>query len=207
MAELRASDVDPAVPRLDAALRPSDGGIDLSRREPLPGTTMPLTVRPDGLPAAIVAERPYLAPAIGLDVPELSDLHRVLAGQVIVTARLPNGKLADASGLQVRAPARPALPRRLDARPWASSWVDGVPTLRVWAPTAHQVHLLLWESGRSLEDGPSGVRHDRARSTAPGPSAATARGGTPATCTRSRCTRPAFDRVVENRVTDPYSVA
>ena len=196
--------VDPA--SLDWLLHAAPGGrIDLSRREPFPWDSVPLTVRPDGLPAAIVAERPYLAPAIGLDVPELPDLHRVLAGQVIVTAHHRSGKLAEASGLQAAPLMDLLFPAALDAT-LGASWSCGVPTLRVWAPTARSVVLLLWPTGTSLQDQPERLPLRRADD-----GTWAVRGDASWRDARYLYAvtvyAPAFDRVVENRVTDPYSVA
>ncbi|MBK8462343.1 MAG: pullulanase-type alpha-1,6-glucosidase [Nigerium sp.] len=182
-----------------------DGRIDLGRREPFPWESVPLTVRPEGLPAAIVAERPYLAHAIGLDVPPLPDLRRLLAGQVIVTAQHRSGKLAEASGLQVAPLIDLLFPDALEAT-LGAEWSDGVPTLRVWAPTARSVTLLLWPVGVSLQDVPERLRlrpaSDGTWSVRGDASWRDARYLYAVTVYA-----PAFDRVVENRVTDPYSVA
>ncbi len=182
-----------------------DGRIDLGRREPFPWDGVPLTVRPDGLPAAIVAERPYLANAIGLDVPPLPDLRRILAGQVIVTAQHRSGRLAEASGLQAAPLMDLLFPGALDAT-LGASWADGVPTLRVWAPTARSVALLLWPTGTSLQDRPERLPLSRADD-----GTWVVRGDLSWRDARYLYAvtvyAPAFDRVVENRVTDPYSVA
>ena len=85
------------------------------------------------------------------------------------------------------------------------TWVDGRPVLRVWAPTAHQVELLLWEVGRSLEDAPERVvmtaDADGTWSTTGHANWKDARYLYAVTVFA-----PSFGRVVENRVTDPYSI-
>ncbi|MFT3875787.1 MAG: pullulanase-type alpha-1,6-glucosidase [Propioniciclava sp.] len=197
-------DVDPG--SLDWVLHTAtDGRIDLSRREPYPWANVPLTVRPAGLPEAIVAGRPYLRSAIGLDVPEVSDLLGVLAGQVVVTAQHRSGRLVEASGVQM-APLLDALYPDAVHATLGADWADGAPTVRVWAPTARAVDLLLWPVGLSLEDSPERRRMHRAPD-----GTWDVRGDRSWRGARYQYAvtvyAPTFDRVVENRVTDPYSVA
>ncbi len=182
-----------------------DGGIDLDRREPYPWTTIPLRVVSDGgLPTPLVDEHPHLSGAITLGVPPRDDLAELLRGQVVVTARRPNRELVDASGVQF-APILDQLYGDAVRARLGVSWGEGVPTLKVWAPTAHQVDLLLWEAGRSLEDSPERVPM---RWDADGTWAATGHANWVAARYLYAVTvfAPSFGRVVENRVTDPYSI-
>ena len=194
---------DPAT--LDWTLHCSpDGGIDPDRREPLPWTTVPLRVQPGSLPTPLLDEHPHLDAAVSLAVPDLPELPDLLRGQVVVTARHPNRKLADASGVQFAPLLDQLYPDAVRASPGVT-WVDGRPVLRVWAPTAHQVELLLWEVGRSLEDAPERVvmtaDADGTWSTTGHANWKDARYLYAVTVFA-----PSFGRVVENRVTDPYSI-
>ena len=196
------SDVDPAA--LDWTLHCSQaGGIDPERREPLPWTTIPLRLDPTP-PSLAGGHVPHLAEDIVLTVPARDDIEALIRGQVAVTARLPNGRVLDASGVQL-AHLLDALYADASRATLGVSWNHGVPTLRVWAPTAHQVHLLLWESGRSLEDAPERVSMTRAFD---GTWAATGDGSWKGARYLYAVTvyAPSFGRVVENRVTDPYSI-
>ncbi|HHU39713.1 MAG TPA: pullulanase-type alpha-1,6-glucosidase [Propionibacterium sp.] len=181
-----------------------DGGIDPDRREPLPWTTIPLGVQPGDLPAPLLDDHPHLSGSIPLSVPALPDLAELLRGQVVVTARQRNRRLADASGVQYARLLDQLYPDAVHAR-LGVTWHDGSPTLRVWAPTAHHVDVLVWDAGRSLDTSPQRHRMTRADD---GTWAAT---GDP-TWRDARYLyavtvfAPSFGRLVENRVTDPYSI-
>ncbi|MFP5415427.1 MAG: pullulanase-type alpha-1,6-glucosidase [Actinomycetes bacterium] len=180
------------------------GGIDPTRREPVTWTTLPLIPTRSGLPNDQAARHPHLADSVCLTVPASDDLVGLLCGQLVVTAHLPSGILIEASGLQTACLLDEVFAAAADAE-LGATWADGAPTLRVWAPTAHSVHALVWVAARSLEDRPERVPMTRA---ADGTWSIT---GTPAW----RGARylyavtvfaPSYGRVVENRVTDPYGV-
>ena len=180
-----------------------DGGIDPDRREPVPWTTIPLIVLPQGVPESVALGHPHTAGQVALGVPDVPDLAGLLLGQVVVTARHPNGRLMEASGVHF-APLLDALYSDAVRATLGISWADGHPTARVWAPTAHDVHLLLWEPGRALQDAPERVPMTR---ESDGCWAATGHPGWTGARYLYSVTvyAPSFGRVVENRVTDPYS--
>ena len=197
------ADLDPA--DLDWTLHCSpDGGIDPERREPWPWRTIPLRVVPGGFPMPLFDEHPHLNGSIALMVPELPDLADLLRGQVVVTVDRPDGQLVDASGVQFAPLLDQLYHAALDAT-LGVSWAAGRPTIRVWAPTAHHVDLLLWEVDRSLEDAPERVPLQQAPD---GTWAATGHAGWRDARYQYAVTvfAPSFGRVVENRVTDPYSI-
>ena len=181
-----------------------DGGVDPGRREPVPWVTIPLTPRAEPPSEGLRREHPHLAEEIALAVPTVPDLRGLLRGQVVVTARHPNGLLVEASGVQFARLLDALYPDAVHAR-LGVSWEEGTPTTRVWAPTAHTAHLLLWEVGRSLQDAPERVPMHRE------PDGCWSASGD-ATWKGARYQysvtvfAPAFGRVVENRVTDPYSI-
>jgi len=109
------------------------------------GTEIPLTFVGGGPGEAIIARFPHLKGYTTLKLPaaELAKVPEMLRGQVAVTALDPAGRVIDSTGLQ--------LPGVLDDvyrydGPLGVTWEGGAPTLRVWAPTARAVSLLLYDN-------------------------------------------------------------
>jgi pullulanase len=120
-----------------------EGGLRVEGSEVRGGRSFEMRQEPSGLPAALRERFPHLAQLSTFRLP--ADLVReapsVLRGQVVVSARRADGSLGAVTALQT--------PGVLDAlfateEPLGVSWQDGVPTLRVWAPTAREVKLLLF---------------------------------------------------------------
>lgn len=109
------------------------------------GRAIPLRVNPAG-PADDVRRRfPHLASALALELDAPDDSVRAwLRGQVAVAAR--GADAGDATGLQV-----PGVLDDLCA--WDGelgvTWNGAIPSLRVWAPTARKVCLLLFDGPRT----------------------------------------------------------
>lgn len=125
-----------------------DGRLELGPDGVRGGETIELTRDPAGLPAEWLAATPHLA---GLDVVRLpadaaARAPELLRGRLAVSS-VREGAAIDATGLQI--------PWVLDAlyadaalgAVLGPSWHDGAPTVRVWAPTAREVALLLWPDG------------------------------------------------------------
>ncbi|HSP59957.1 MAG TPA: pullulanase-type alpha-1,6-glucosidase [Ornithinimicrobium sp.] len=209
-----------------------DGGLDPAD-EPGPGWDL----RPDdgGLPPGALAVAPHLAGAMALRLPEEAAARagRLLTGQVALTVR-HRDRLVLATSLQVphvlddlyAAQAR----RHRYGATWgvgaadgagrstggvaASPTTDRVPTVTVWAPTAREVTLLLWEGappeGSSAAWAPPGdpARHPMTRSDDGAWSV------TGAPDWRDRCYQLELRHVIPPRwteqvvrTTDPWSVA
>ena len=121
-----------------------DGALTLGPKGIVGGRTLTLTFAVGG-PGGDVFERfPHLAGSSTLklsaaDLPQIPD---ILKGQIVLSARDENGKLIDATGVQI--------PGVLDDQ-YTYGGVLGVaydgatPTLRVWAPTARSVTLHLYD--------------------------------------------------------------
>ncbi|GAB4201417.1 MAG: hypothetical protein OHK0022_23460 [Roseiflexaceae bacterium] len=114
------------------------------------GHTLPLRYDPQGLSPAARARFPHLASyaALRLDPADQALLAELLTCQLAVSAITPDGTPLDATGLQ--------LPGVLDDLftydgPLGVDFAGGVPTLRLWAPTARAVTLHLFPSA----DGPA----------------------------------------------------
>ncbi len=197
-------DADPEA--LDWTLHASPtGGIDPWAADPVPWRSVSLAPLPGGLPEPLRRRHPHLSEHLALEVPPGLDVSEVLRGQVAVIVQHSSGRLVSASGLRV-AGVLDALHPDAARATLGATWVAGVPTVRVWAPTAQHVALLLWPADADLDGEPCEVQMARASD---GTWAVTGE----ATWRDARYLyavtvfAPSFLRVVTNRVSDPYSVA
>jgi pullulanase len=98
----------------------------------------------NGLSPEIVAKFPHLRnhAALKFRPEDAGNIRIALKGQIAVTAVDGDGNLVDATGLQI-----PGVLDELYAYdgPLGITWENGVPTLRVWAPTARMVRLHLFD--------------------------------------------------------------
>jgi pullulanase-type alpha-1,6-glucosidase len=182
---------------IDGALTLGSGGVS-------GGTAIPLTWDPAGLSEAQRTAFPHLAAYAAFHLPadRLAEVGGALKGQLAVSAIDAGGSPIDATGVQI-----PGVLDDLYAYdgPLGVTFTNGVPTLRVWAPTARSVKLHLLSS-----------------STSPTPGTVLAMSADPATGVWSRRGEPgwagqfylyevevwtrATQAVERNLVTDPYSV-
>ncbi len=175
--------------------------------------SVPLTVDPAGLPPVAQDLDPYLAEYLALRLPEGEltgdEVREALTGQVLLLRRDADGTPAALTGVQTA--------RVLDSLYAAEAragedigvrFEAGTPRLTLWAPTAKNVTLLLWEGdATSPVTGEPDVlpmeRQDDGTWTAQ---------GYPDWKDRAylydvEVYVPALDEVVTNRVTDPSSQA
>lgn len=181
-----------------------DGGIDLSRFVAGPNTTA-LGFSDEGLPAGLRDRFPHLASAVALRVPAGLDLASVIQGQVVLFVRANTLGVSWSTPVQL-APLIDMLHPGAAALSLGPVWDGPVVTLRVWAPTARSVELLLWVSGRAVTDPPQRmtmVREQQGTWSIDGD----------LTWLEGRYQfaatvyAPVIDQVVENVVTDPYAIA
>jgi len=110
------------------------------------GQNFELTLEPAGLSAALKTKYPQLSGYAALKVPAAA--RAALKGQLAAWVQGSDGKLLDATGVQVYGV--------LDDL-YASSdalgvvWSAGIPTLKLWAPTAQSVKLHLFDDAGSPE--------------------------------------------------------
>jgi len=121
-----------------------NGDLALDATGVVGGSSLPLTYDPAGLPAEVLAKFPHLAGyhALRLAPADLGLIPEILKGQIAVSAAAPDGTPLDATSLQI--------PGVLDDLysydgPLGVLFEDGAPTLKLWAPTARSVTLLLYE--------------------------------------------------------------
>ena len=195
-----------AVDTLDWTLHWSPtGGIDPLAPEPVAWHTAPVTRLAGGVPEHVADRFPHLADALALQVAPDLDVEGALRGQVVLVAHDPAGRLVAASGLQLAGVLDDVYAAAASAT-LGATWLHGIPTLRVWAPTALDVGLLLWPAGADLAGDPTRVPMARSDDgtwwVAGEASWQDARFQYAVTVFA-----PSFGRVVTNLVTDPYSVA
>jgi len=182
-----------------------DGQLDPQASEPVPWGTCGLGIDPRGIPGAERQRFPQLSQYLALRLPPtvLAQVSKMLRCRLAVSVHQPSGRLVHAGELQI-----PGVLDRLYAAAARAelgpSWIDGVPTLRLWAPTAREVALLLWPGDvhqpaqrvalEPAEDGTWSVTGE--------PAWAGARYKFEVTVYV-----PYYQRVVANQVTDPYSQA
>jgi pullulanase-type alpha-1,6-glucosidase len=126
------------------------GGIELSEGAISGGMEIPLTRDLAGLGEATRTKFPHLADfeAFKIDAQDLDKVPEALKGQLAVSERVPDAAdlVIDATGLQI-----PGVLDDLYAFDGELGVIldDGLPTLRVWAPTAQNVTFHLFEDALS----------------------------------------------------------
>ena len=192
--------------RLDWTLHWSPtGSIDVWAPEPYEWDTATLRVHGDPLPRHLAAGLPHPEQAVVLRVPTGVDVGAALRGPVVVAAQQRSGRLVNAGALQIAGVLDDLYAAAVGAR-LGVTFAGGVPTLRVWAPTALEVELLLWGAGVPLTADPTPLPMTRE------PDGCWSIVGDASWVGRRylysvRVFATDYQRVVTNRVTDPYSVA
>jgi pullulanase/glycogen debranching enzyme len=108
-----------------------------------PGIDVPLTRDPDGLPAVVREKLPHLSGHAVFKIPadRLNEVPEALRGPLVVSARTGDGMLVDATSLQIQGVLDDLY--TYDG-PLGASFNAGTQTLRVWAPTAKSVKLVVF---------------------------------------------------------------
>jgi len=117
-----------------------DGGLALEGGAITGGTTIPLGRLAGGLSDGLKAKWPHLAAyaAFRIAADDLDLVPDALRGQLAVSASEADGALRTASGVQVPGVLDDLYANDADL---GVSWAGGVPTIRLWAPTARSVAL------------------------------------------------------------------
>ncbi|MFE4614905.1 pullulanase-type alpha-1,6-glucosidase [Streptomyces sp. NPDC056747] len=159
-----------------------------------------LRLAPSSLSDAQKAKYPHLKeyPAFTVDPRDADRVRASLRGQLIATQRAANGALLAATGVQTAGVLDDLYARKATGAALGPVFRDGRTTLSLWAPTAQSVALEL--DGRTVpmrRDDASGVW------SVTGPKSWT---GKPYRYV-VKVWAPSVQKVVENKVTDPYSTA
>ncbi len=129
----------------DAQLTSGPAGVD-------GGESLALTHDAAGLSAALKQRFPHLAhlPVFTLSETDPVRLREILKSQMAVSATNADGNLLDATGVQFAGVLDDLFFYGDDL---GVTFADGVPTLRVWAPTARSVHLHLYDDSHPATPG------------------------------------------------------
>ncbi len=106
--------------------------------------TLALTFDPNGLPEAVQEKFPHLASYSALKVApqDLGSVPELLKGQIALSVADAEGRPFDATSLQIPGVLDDLYTYEGSLGPQV---VEGVPSIRVWAPTAKQVSLVLYQ--------------------------------------------------------------
>lgn len=129
-----------------------DGGLKLTPEGITGGAFIPLKFSLGGLPFTEVQKRPFingLSPLL-IDEADFGKIPEILKSQMAVAVLDKDGRVLDATGLQI--------PGVLDdvyayTGPLGVTFEGDVPTLRVWAPTAQSVSLMLYGNDPNANAG------------------------------------------------------
>ncbi|MGK5675515.1 pullulanase-type alpha-1,6-glucosidase [Micromonospora sp. URMC 106] len=182
------------------------GGVTVADGE-LVGTytTLPLDAQRNGLTEAQRAAFPHLWAyrSFTLDRRDLGKVPAALRGQLLVTERDAEGTLLAATGVQIPGVLDDVYARAADAK-LGPTFAGRVPTLAVWAPTARQVSLELFDSPTGQPRTVTMRRDDRT-------GVWSVRGARDWYGKyyryQVRAWQPATQKMVTAAVTDPYSLA
>jgi pullulanase len=179
-----------------------NGGLAADEGGVTGGESIDLT--PTDLSNALKAKYPHLAslPAFRIGSADLARVPEALRGQVAVSAVDADGHLRTATGVQIPGVLDDLYANDAQLGP---TFAGGVPTLSVWAPTAHSVKLRLYDSSTS----PAYETVPMTRDDADGVWSVL---GSPSWKGRYyvyevEVWQPATMQVETNLVTDPYSVS
>jgi pullulanase len=127
-----------------------DGAMQLTGAGIEGGTSFTLTRDTAGLSSALKQRFPHLSDAVVLKIPsaELDKVPGILKGQMAVSMTSPANRLLDATSVQLAGVLDALYTYTGQLGP---SFSNGVPTLRVWAPTARKVSLLIYDTASASE--------------------------------------------------------
>ncbi|TDE97574.1 pullulanase-type alpha-1,6-glucosidase [Occultella glacieicola] len=185
-----------------------DGGLTLAGNDVTGGTATGLEVIDTGLDPQLRERYPHLADSVALAVTDLdrAAVEAALTGQLALTAHNAGGALTVFTGVQLPGVLDDLYAQDAAQAPLGATWhADGAVSVAVWAPTARDVDLLLFDDGTGTGEP------ERLAATRQADGTWTVAG---AADWRDRAYLwdievyvPGTDAVEHNVVTDPYSVA
>ena len=184
-----------------------NAGLDLENLEA--SETFALTLNQDGLSEEVRADFPYLADFAALSLSEAAQARapELLRGQLALVVRDAQGDLLDATGVQIPGVLDDLYAEAAYDEPLGVVWEDGVPTVRVWAPTAQNVKLHLFAASPTGPEGEAGQVLELTYDDTTGIWSAT--GGTSWNeqyyLFETTVYAPTTQQIETNLVTDPYS--
>ncbi|MGB5952575.1 MAG: pullulanase-type alpha-1,6-glucosidase [Ornithinimicrobium sp.] len=132
-----------------------DGGLSADAETLTGGESAALMVDPEGVPAELVERFPRVEGyiALRLDRRSTNQAKNILRGQVAVASYDELGRLSDATGVQTPGVLDELYAAQAADATFGVYWKGYKPRLRVWAPTAQNVELVLWDAG-AADDAP-----------------------------------------------------
>ena len=123
-----------------------DGAIRLGLESIEGGEALQLTVNPDGLSDAVLEKFPHLTgfTAVTIDEADLALVPEILRGQIAISASDAEDVIYDAASIQIAGVLDDLYTYSGDL---GITWAESIPTLTVWAPTARNVTLHLFDDG------------------------------------------------------------
>jgi len=179
-----------------------EAALQLSPQGILNGSEIPLTFVSDKPDVEILRKYPHLRDYAVFKVTDTSRLTEILKGQAAVVARTQAGKDVDATGLQIPGVLDDLYP--YDG-PLGVTFEGGVPTLRLWAPTAQSVTLFLYDSEKASYANKIPLQWDASN----GVWSVTGEAGWKGKyyLYEVKVFAPSTGKIETNLVTDPYSVS
>ncbi|CAN5512309.1 hypothetical protein BH23ACT6_BH23ACT6_08880 [soil metagenome] len=126
----------------------ADGGLSTDAETLTGGESAALTLDPDGVPTEIVERFPRVESytALRLDRQSTKAAKNILRGQVAVASYDDLGRLVDATGVQTPGVLDELYSAKAADATCGVNWKGYKPQLRVWAPTAQKVEVVLWDA-------------------------------------------------------------
>ncbi|WNG40568.1 pullulanase-type alpha-1,6-glucosidase [Archangium violaceum] len=170
------------------------------------GESITLTRETPGLPPQISAKFPHLAgrPVLRIADADLIKVKDILKGQIALSLTDADGNLLDATSAQL-----PGVLDELYANDEAMgvTWQNGVPSLKVWAPTARNVTLHVFGGSDSSAPAEATLPMTLAASTGVWSVTGDASWKGKFYLYEVEVYVPSAKQVVKNLVTDPYSLS
>ena len=141
----------------------SNAGLELTENGVLQSGPVPIALTlfgvdlkavPGGLSENLTEKFPHLANyAVYKTDLDAESAANFLRGQLVVSALDADGKLLDATGVQIPGVLDDLYAEAARDAPLGVSWADAAPTVRVWAPTAQSVKLHLFPDATGKAEG------------------------------------------------------
>ena len=128
-----------------------EGGLGVDSQRLTGGDAIRLTRDPAGIPDEARSDYPQLQGyvALRLDDKSAKQAKDLLKGQLAVAAFDDLGQLSDATGVQIPGVLDALYADKAADAPLGVTFKGGKPWLQVWAPTAQDVKLVLWDAEAS----------------------------------------------------------
>ena len=121
-----------------------DAGLELTPDGLSGGNTFPLMLDEVGIPEGVLEQFPHLADYAALHLDDTAEVAELLRGQVAV-AKLDGDKLVDATSLQMPGVLDSLYADAAQDATLGMTWEGDTPSVAVWAPTAKEVQLHVFE--------------------------------------------------------------